>query len=220
MALFDKDTDGNEAQSNLIRIGEVSSIDPAKGTARVAFDDEDSMVSYDLPVLQRNTLENHDYWMPDIGEDVVCLFLPTGSEDGFILGSFYADEIKPPASTEDIRMVEFSDGTKVSYDRSSHELKATIEGTEIKADRNTVDITGAKTVNVESATAINIKSAVITLTMGGTTMRLDGGNAVITTSDIAFTGNGQFYGNLKVNGDLKVDGTIKASGTIRENQGV
>ena len=219
MALFGNSSDG-EAQSNIIRIGEVSSIDPAKGTARVAFDDEDSMVSYDLPVIQHNTLENHDYWMPDIGEDVLCVFLPTGSEDGFILGSFYADEIRPPASTENIRMVEFADGTKVSYDRESHELKATIDGTEIKANRDTVDITGDKTVNVESATAINIKSAVITLTMGGTTMRLDNGHAVITTSDIAFTGNGQFYGDLKVNGDLKVDGTIKASGTIRENQGV
>jgi phage baseplate assembly protein V len=219
MALFGNSSDG-EAQSNIIRIGEVSSIDPVKGTARVAFDDEDRMVSYDLPVIQRNTLENHDYWMPDIGEDVLCVFLPTGSEDGFILGSFYADEIRPPANTENIRMVEFADGTKVSYDRESHELKATIDGTEIKANRDTVDITGDKTVNVESATAINIKSAVITLTMGGTTMRLDNGHAVITTSDIAFTGNGQFYGDLKVNGDLKVDGTIKASGTIRENQGV
>lgn len=213
MALFGNSSDG-EAQSNIIRIGEVSSIDPAKGTARVAFDDEDSMVSYDLPVIQHNTLENHDYWMPDIGEDVLCVFLPTGSEDGFILGSFYADEIRPPASTENIRMVEFADGTKVSYDRESHELKATIDGTEIKANRDTVDITGDKTVNVESATSINIKSSVITLTMGGTTMRLDGGNAVIDTQDITFTGN------AKINGDLRVDGYIKASGTIRENQGV
>ena len=213
MALFWNSSDG-EAQSNIIRIGEVSSIDPAKGTARVAFDDEDSMVSYDLPVIQHNTLENHDYWMPDIGEDVLCVFLPTGSEDGFILGSFYADEIRPPASTENIRMVEFADGTKVSYDRESHELKATIDGTEIKANRDTVDITGDKTVNVESATSINIKSSVITLTMGGTTMRLDGGNAVIDTQDITFTGN------AKINGDLRVDGYIKASGTIRENQGV
>ena len=219
MALFGNSSDG-EAQSNIIRIGEVSSIDPAKGTARVAFDDEDSMVSYDLPVIQRNTLENHDYWMPDIGEDVLCVFLPTGSEDGFILGSFYADEIRPPASTENIRMVEFADGTKVSYNRESHELKATIDGTEIKANRDTVDITGAKTVNVESATAINIKSTVITLTMGGTTMTLNGGNAIITTQNITFTGDMNCTGNAKINGDLKVDGSIKASGSIREHQGV
>lgn len=219
MALFGNSSDG-EAQSNIIRIGEVSSIDPAKGTARVAFDDEDSMVSYDLPVIQRNTLENHDYWMPDIGEDVLCVFLPTGSEDGFILGSFYAEEVSPPANTENIRMVEFADGTKVSYNRESHELKATIDGTEIKANRDTVDITGAKTVNVESATAINIKSTVITLTMGGTTMTLNGGNAIITTQNITFTGDMNCTGNAKINGDLKVDGSIKASGSIREHQGV
>ena len=33
---------------SLIKIGEVSSIDPAKCTARVVFDDEDSIVSYEI----------------------------------------------------------------------------------------------------------------------------------------------------------------------------
>ena len=209
----------DEKANRLIKIGEVSSINPAKCTARVVFDDEDSLVSYDLPVLQRNTLENHDYFMPDVGEDVLCVF-PQGSDDGFIIGSWYAGDITPPASSEDIRMIEFKDGTKISYDRSSHELNVKIDGTTIKANRNTVDITGDKTVNVESATSINIKSAVITLTMGGTTMTLNNGNAVINTQKITFTGDMDCTGDAKINGDLKVDGAIKASGTIRENQGV
>ena len=46
-----------EKLNDLIRIGEVSSINPAKGTARVVFDDDDGTVSFDLPILQRNTFD-------------------------------------------------------------------------------------------------------------------------------------------------------------------
>lgn len=221
MLLTDSQTEDStaEATNRLIKIGEVSAIDPVKCTARVVFDDEDSLVSYDLPVIQRNTLETADYHMPSIGEDVLCVF-PQGGDDGFIIGSWYAGEITPPAATEDVRMVKFKDGTVIQYDMASHTLTATIEGTEVKADRDTVDITGTKTVNIKSATAINIESAVINLKMGGTTMRLDGGNAVIDTTDITFTGNARINGDLYVDGDNNVHGDIKASGTIRENQGV
>lgn len=208
-----------ETVNRLIKIGEISAIDPAKCTARVVFDDEDSLVSYDLPVLQRNTLENADYHMPSIGEDVLCVF-PQGSDDGFIIGSWYAGEITPPVADENIRMVKYKDGTVVQYDTGSHELKATISGTEIVANRDTVDIKGSQTVNIESATAINLKSQVVTMTIGGTTMQLDGGNAVIDTQDITFTGNARINGDLFVDGDTKVDGTVKASGGITGNTGV
>lgn len=67
---------------SLIKIGEVSSIDPAKCTARVVFDDEDGLVSYDLPILQRNSLKNHDFAMLDVGEDAIVLFFGEGQEDG------------------------------------------------------------------------------------------------------------------------------------------
>ena len=116
---------------DLIKIGEVSSVDPEKCTARVVFDDEDSLVSYDLQILQRNTYENQDYQMVHPGEDVVCLFLGSGQEDGFIIGSLYAGEIKPPEASLDRRTVVFSDDTRVCYDRQEHKLTVTIEGTEI-----------------------------------------------------------------------------------------
>ena len=56
---------------NVIRSGRISSINPKNGTARVVFADKDNLVSYDLPVLQRSTLKNKDYGMPDVGESVV-----------------------------------------------------------------------------------------------------------------------------------------------------
>jgi phage baseplate assembly protein V len=152
--------------SQLIRVGEVSSIDPVKHTARVTFPEEDNSTSYDLAVLVRNSYDNHDYNMPDIGEDVLCLFLPNGHEDGFILGSFYAGQIKPPTTNKDERKVEFSDGTTVTYNRSTHELDVVIEGTQIHADRQTVDITTPKTVNITTTDATVTASGNIKLSAG------------------------------------------------------
>lgn len=105
-----------------IKIGTVTSTEDAQATARVEFKDRSGVVSYDLPVLVRNTGANKDYWMPDLGEQVLCLFLPIGIEQGFILGSYYSDATTPPASTKAKRVTEFEDGTTVEYDRDSHTL--------------------------------------------------------------------------------------------------
>lgn len=105
---------------NLIRVGRVSSVNPAAATARVVFEAQ-GVVSYDLPVLQRQTLRNQDYCLPDVGEHVLCIFLPTGNAEGFILGSFYSDQDQPPAGadSENKRIVRFEDGTTVEYDRAT-----------------------------------------------------------------------------------------------------
>lgn len=123
MALFGDDFRQNEDATNWIRIGEVSTVDPKNCTARVVFDDEDGFVSNDLPVIQRNTQSTKDYWLPAVGEDVICIFLPCGEEDGFILGSFYADEITPPVNSETKRCTEYPDGTVIEYDWEAHKLE-------------------------------------------------------------------------------------------------
>ena len=148
MSMFEDDFRQNEDATNWIRIGEVSSVDPKKCTARVVFDDEDGFVSNDLPVIQRNTQDVKDYWLPAVGEDVLCLFLPCGEEDGFILGSFYADEIEPPVSSETKRYIEFPDGAKFEYDWKESKLSAVIGGTQIEATENSVQVTGASEIKV------------------------------------------------------------------------
>src|SRR5699024_204217 len=127
-------------------VGIVSSIDPVAGTARVAFKDRSNLLSYDLPVLTKNTVDNKDYWMPDINEQVLCVFLPIGLEAGFIIGGFYSKNVKPPASTEDERAVELKDGKRTSYDRESHRLRS-----DIPEDNGEVVINCAGAVTVNSA---------------------------------------------------------------------
>ena len=139
MSLFEND-DVKEILNSLIKIGEVSSVDCARGTARVVFDDDDNLVSNDLQVLQKNTIQNKDYYMPDVGEDVVCIFLPSGTEEGFILGSVYAGDITPPESSANKRTVKFADDTVISYDRAAHQLSISIGATNITANGSSVVI--------------------------------------------------------------------------------
>lgn len=107
---------------NLIRVGRVSSINPAACSARVAFEDKSNVVSYDLPILVRGSLDNKDYWMPQPNEQVVCMFLPSGNAQGFILGSFYSEKDLPPVASQDKHHMAYSDGTTLEYDTNTHTL--------------------------------------------------------------------------------------------------
>ena len=112
---------------HLFRVGSVVSTDPDAGTARVQLADADGLVSHDLPVAQRQTLKNKDYAMPDVGEHVLCLFLPFGIEQGFVLGSIYSQADATPVADQDKRHVEFEDGTWLQYDRKAHCLAGVIK---------------------------------------------------------------------------------------------
>lgn len=82
----------------LIKVGRVSSL--SEQSARVVFPDRDDVVSYDLPVLQHGAMRTQGHWMPEVGEQVLCLFLPNGIESGFVLGSFYSDTQPGPDVAE------------------------------------------------------------------------------------------------------------------------
>lgn len=159
---------------NLIRIGTVDVINPAAGTARVVFEDRDDMQSYDLRVLKKNTLKNKDSWMPDIGEQVACIFLPTGLESGFIIGSYNTDDNPPPDGTENKRSTVFEDGTRIEYDRESSTLLADLGGSKIEATKehillqvggNGIEITeaGVAIIGAVTQTGGDITSAGVSL---------------------------------------------------------
>ncbi|MBE3586574.1 MAG: phage baseplate assembly protein V [Thermoanaerobacter sp.] len=113
---------------NLIRVGRVSSINPGACAARVAFEDKSNVVSYELPILVRGSLETKDYWMPKPGEHVLCLFLPTGNAQGFILGAFFSESDKPPVADGNKRHIAFPDGTVIEYDAATHTLSIDAKG--------------------------------------------------------------------------------------------
>lgn len=166
---------------NIIRVGEVTKTVPSKHMVRVAFPEDDD-VSHELPVICPNTKDNSDFHMPDVGEDVLCVFLPGGIEDGFVLGSFYAPEVARPTANQDERKVKFKDGTTVTYNRATHELDVVIEGTHIHVDRQKVNVTTPQEVNINTTNANITASGNITMQSGGDTTITAGGTLTLQGS--------------------------------------
>lgn len=91
---------------NIIKIGTVHSIDHSKRVARVKFQDKGNLISAPLKVVKNQPTislkgteleysgerKTHTHtieitpWMPRVGEMVVCIFIPDGDGDGFVLG--------------------------------------------------------------------------------------------------------------------------------------
>lgn len=117
---------------NIVRIGRVSSVDINTNTARVAFSDKDDLVSGNLMIVNRGSMVDKDYWIPDIDEQVLCLMMPNksgqGLNEGFIMGSFFSTEDEPQENSADVRAVKFGDGTVVKHDRSTGNLTINATG--------------------------------------------------------------------------------------------
>lgn len=117
---------------HLARVGTVVSTNPDASTVRVQLGDADNLVSYDLPVLQRQTFKTKDYAMPDVGEHVMCAFLPFGMEQGFVLGAMFSRADAVPVANQDKRHTDFGDGSWVQYDRAAHRMQAHVEAGELR----------------------------------------------------------------------------------------
>lgn len=112
----------------MIRVGKVVAVDDKNAKVRVQIEDADAVVSYWLPVVHQKTQDDKHYWLPDIGELVVCAFYEDDWDTGFVLGAVYNDKDKPPAQTKDKFVIEFKDGTRIEYDRESHKLHINVKG--------------------------------------------------------------------------------------------
>ena len=147
---------------NMFKVGIVESFNQENDTARVVFE-ESNLKSYNLPIMVKQAKENKDYYVPDIGESVLCLFLPTGIESGFIIGSCYNQKDRPPVTDQNKRTVKFKDGTIIEYDRKQHKLTADVKGDiDIKATGK-IDINASGAMNIHSDTSINITAPKIDL---------------------------------------------------------
>ncbi len=88
------------ALEQIVRVGTVSSVNAAERTARVKFSYLGDMVSGNLRVMQHyacavevttDQAHNHPdtyttFWMPEVGDTVLCLYLPVFNGDGVVLG--------------------------------------------------------------------------------------------------------------------------------------
>lgn len=126
-------------------IGTVSAVNPKTGQARVRLPECDNLRTPWLNVLQRNTQNNKDYWLPDIGEQVEVL-LDRNGEEGVILGAIYSSVDKPPVEDANARGITYADGAAFYYDRANHTL--TIRG-------------GIAHIMIETTGTVSIKTSAV-----------------------------------------------------------
>ncbi|MGH7917527.1 MAG: phage baseplate assembly protein V [Candidatus Binataceae bacterium] len=120
----------SDVPSNAIgcfRVGIVSAQDPASARVRVVFPDRDQLQSWWLPIVVAKTHRDKMYYLPDVGEQVVCL-MDAHDEDGAVLGAIYSTVDQTPAQSLDKFQISFADGSAFEYDRGVHALSVTLAG--------------------------------------------------------------------------------------------
>ena len=123
-------TETERALRGMIRTGTVSAVYPENGTARVVFDDKDDTTSPELHIVHRFSGTNKDYWVPDIGDQVVCIFAnnDTNFSTGWSLGSYFTDKHPPQVASPDIMRLDFADGSFLEYNRGNSSLTIKVMG--------------------------------------------------------------------------------------------
>lgn len=109
----------------MFRVGIVSAQDPSNCRVRVSFPDHDQLQSWWLPIVVPKTQNDKAYWVPDLGEQVVCM-MDEHDEDGAVLGSIYSSVDKAPVQSVNKWHLKFSDGGILEYDRSLHLLSVSL----------------------------------------------------------------------------------------------
>jgi phage baseplate assembly protein V len=210
---------------DFLRIGKVSSVELR--TARVEFLDTTgsngkSMISGKLQILQHKTHKDKEYWMPDVGELVLCIFLGNGAEAGFILGAVFNERDSVPENCEGKRVIEFEDKTRFEYDRTAHKLDIKVNGDtsvhiakseESEANLNlTIDGKSDITLNND----VNLHVAKKEDIGGNLTAVIDGDSDITTKGDIkiliAKTDNDrELELSLEGNANISVSGNVDLS---------
>ena len=182
------------SENPAFRVGIVQQQDAAHAKVRVVFPDYDEVVSWWLPVIFAKTQNDKAYWIPDVGEQVVCL-MDLRDEAGAVLGAIYSDADVPPVNSADKFHLGFKDGASVDYDRAAHvlDLKFQDHG-EIKYD-----------AGAHSLTMILPTGATFNLTAGGAPVQIDAnGNVIIKAAGQVQLGNGQLAGVARLGDTVRV----------------
>lgn len=124
------DIEAERALRGMLRTGTVASVNVANNTARVRFDDKDGVASPELHILHRCSGKNKDYWVPDVGDQVLCIFNNNDANfsTGWIMGSYFTEKQPPQVASEDIMRMDFAGGSFIEVDRAAGSLKINFTG--------------------------------------------------------------------------------------------
>lgn len=96
---------------DVIRIGEVSSVDYKNGMVSVIYEDRDDAVTDLLPCLSLDD----EYKMPAVGDEVVCLHFPNGMAAGICLGKYWNKDNRSELTGKDVFRKELARAAGKAY---------------------------------------------------------------------------------------------------------
>lgn len=172
------------AAPGMFRVGVVQEQDAALARVRVTFADYDQLRSWWLPLVVPKTQNDKAYWIPDLGEQVVCL-MDAHDEAGAVLGAIYSSADATPVNSADKWHLGFKDGAAFEYDRAAHVLSLEFtDGASIKYDG------GAHALTIALPAG-----ATLTIGAGAASIAIDAaGNAQVTALAQIRLGAGQLKG--------------------------
>lgn len=167
--------------ANVALIGTVSEADYAEARVRVQIG---KITTAWLPWLTRRAGVSVDWWAPEIGEQVMVISPSGEPAQGVVMPALYSDAHPAPSSDENIRRINFGDGSFVEYDNAAHKLSVTVQGGDA-----VVIVTGNLTAAADGDATISAGGDV---TADGANVILNGGSAggvVCQSHTCAFTGS-------------------------------
>lgn len=171
----------------VMRVGFVNARMPEKMRVKVTLKDMPggALVTDWLPVLTPRASQDMQYDLPDIGDQVLCFFLPYGHEQGFVAGAMYGKQTPPVQNGEKWHRT-FKDGTYLEYDRANHKLTANVKGdVEIVATgKMTASTQGPTAIASENHISLSAPSMNLGGSGGGATAAAMQGNFQLTQGDM------------------------------------
>ena len=207
------------------RVGIVQAQDPAHAKVRVVFPDYDEVISWWLPVIFWKTQDDKAYWIPDIGEQVVCL-MDLRDEAGAVLGAIYSAADATPVNSADKFYIGFKDGAHFDYDRALHILDLLFQdGSELTYNAETHQLNlkfqdQGEIIYDGIAHLLNVtipQGAGFNVTANGAQIQIDAlGNVIIKSAGQVILGNGALAGVARLGDQVQVGeqtGTIITAST-------
>ena len=162
---------------DIIRIGKISTVNYAAGTASVIYTDRNDEVSPYFPFFSLA------YEMQKVDDTVVVVMQPNSTTKGFILGVPFSGKKIPAENGQGVFYKEFHDGTSILYDPKTKNMDISTNKITLKSvTADSLTVKGeikAKTITADEIEVENLEVS---------------GTAKIKNLEVSGTATGHFPG--------------------------